>query len=198
MYRQALLVLLTFSTGFALACAESAVPTAPSSSTSSTSTDLSGSGPPLAVTSGAAATQVAAQVQPVETGPDLCRRDETFPSLFVELSESQLWPPNRQMVDVTATVTVSDNCDPTPTVTLVSIESSEPESGLGGWDRPGDIQNADFGTDDRTFSLRAERSKAVGGREYRVVYQAADAAGNAINFGPVLVYVPVKANQANF
>jgi endo-1,4-beta-xylanase len=41
-----------------------------------------------------------------------------------------------------------------------------------------DIQEAAFGTDDREFLLRAERSGLGNGRVYTITYQAKDASGN--------------------
>ena len=94
----------------------------------------------------------------------------------MSLSPAILWPPNHKFVDVTATLTFQDNCDRSPTVTLVSITSNEPED-----KKDPDIQGAAFGTDDRTFSLRAERDTGRGatGRVYTVTYRVADNAGNA-------------------
>src|SRR5262249_28971018 len=75
--------------------------------------------------------------------------DVAAPTLTVSVSPSVLWPPNHKFQDVTATITVTDNCDPHPTVTLVSITSSEPATGvLGNGDQGPDIQGADIGTDD--------------------------------------------------
>ena len=105
--------------------------------------------------------------------------DHTPPRLTVTLSPTVLWPPNHQLQDVAATLVVTDDHDPHPTVRLVSITSSEPDNGLGDGDTPNDIQSADFGTDDRQFQLRAERSGTGSGRIYTVTYEARDAAGNA-------------------
>ena len=105
--------------------------------------------------------------------------DRTPPQLTVTLSPTALWPPNHRMVEVVATVTVTDDHDPHPAVTLLSITSSEPDNGLGDGDTANDIQGADLGTDDRSFLLRAERSGTGPGRVYTVTYQARDAAGNA-------------------
>jgi len=97
------------------------------------------------------------------------------------LIANSLWPPNHKMVTITANVQASDTCDPNPTVTLVSITSNEPDNGLGDGDTANDIQGAGFGTDDRTFALRAERSGTGARRIYTVTYQARNSVGNTSN-----------------
>jgi hypothetical protein len=104
--------------------------------------------------------------------------DTVPPTLNLSLDWSVLWPPNHQMREINATISVVDDTDPNPTVELASIVSSEPDDGLGDGDTPNDIQDAVFGTDDRQFSLRAERSGTGDGRIYAVTYVARDAAGN--------------------
>jgi hypothetical protein len=106
--------------------------------------------------------------------------DVTPPSLTVSLTPDTLWPANHQLAAATANIRVSDDTDPNPTVTLISVTSSEPDNGLGDGDTPNDIQGTAFGTDDREFLLRAERSGKGGGRVYTVTYRATDAAGNTI------------------
>jgi endo-1,4-beta-xylanase len=64
-------------------------------------------------------------------------------------------------------------------VELVSITSNEADNGLGDGDTSDDIQGASYGTDDRQFLLRAERSGTGSGRIYTVTYSATDASGNA-------------------
>jgi hypothetical protein len=54
---------------------------------------------------------------------------------------------------------------------ITSITSNEPDSGQG------DIQ-ANIGTSDTSFSLRAERSGNGTGRIYTITYTATDKAGN--------------------
>ena len=104
--------------------------------------------------------------------------DTTPPTLVVSVSPSVINANNHKMVAITATVTsLDDACDPNPTVTLLSITSNESDNGAG--DTANDIQGADVGTDDRSFSLRAERSGSNGGRVYTVTYEATDAAGNS-------------------
>ena len=88
------------------------------------------------------------------------------------------------METVVATVTVSDNCDPNPSVRLISITSNEPESGfLGNGDKSPDIAGAALGTDDRTFELRSERGTGNGstGRVYTVTYRVTDVSGNSVD-----------------
>jgi hypothetical protein len=41
-----------------------------------------------------------------------------------------------------------------------------------------DVADALFGTDDREFSLRAERTGGGSGRTYKITYSATDASGN--------------------
>jgi hypothetical protein len=102
--------------------------------------------------------------------------DTTSPTLTVSLSPSYLRPPNHKLVQVTATVTVSDVCDANPTVQLVSITSTEPIDAddlqaVGGGPVP-------FGTDVRSFLLGAELDHNGSDRVYTVTYKATDASGN--------------------
>lgn len=105
--------------------------------------------------------------------------DTTSPTVTLTLSPGVLWPPNHQLVKVKATIEVEDECGSTSTVELVSIVSNEPDNGHGDGNTTGDIQGAGFGTDDRSFLLRAERSGHGRGRVYRVTYLVTDASGNA-------------------
>ncbi len=105
-------------------------------------------------------------------------QDTTPPQLSFTLSQTTLWPPDHKLALIRASITVSDICDATPTVRLVSITSNEPDNGLGDGDTQGDIQGAVFGADDREFYLRSERSGTGAGRVYTVTYEARDASGN--------------------
>jgi hypothetical protein len=104
-------------------------------------------------------------------------QDTTPPTLSVTLSPNYLWPPNHKLVQITASVGTTDGCDANPKVQLVSITSSEPNDS-------NDIQAAGggqvaFGTDVRSFLLRAERNNFSKPRVYTVTYRATDASGNA-------------------
>ncbi len=99
--------------------------------------------------------------------------DTTPPTLSVSLSPAVIWPPNHKMVEITATIQVSDGTDPQPTVRLVSITCSE------SIDDSANVTGAALGTDDRQFFVRAERTgQRKEGRVYTVTYSATDAAGN--------------------
>ncbi len=105
-------------------------------------------------------------------------QDTTPPTLSFTLSPDVIRSHNHRLVEVSASIQVSDVCDPNPTVALISITSNEPDDGLGDGNTANDIQGANLGTDDRTFFLRAERSGTGSGRIYTITYQAMDALGN--------------------
>ena len=90
------------------------------------------------------------------------------PALTVASSPGALWPPNHKMV----TVNVDVDTSPDATIELVSITSNEP--GVAD-----DVAGAMFGTDDRTFQLRAERLGGGDGRIYTITYRATNAAGGS-------------------
>lgn len=105
--------------------------------------------------------------------------DTTPPELTVTVDPDVLWPPNHQLVDVTATVAVADVCDPSPTFSLDAVSSSEPDNATGDGNTTGDIEGADIGTTDLAFRLRSERRGSGDGRTYTLRYSGSDASGNA-------------------
>ncbi len=104
--------------------------------------------------------------------------DVTPPTISVSVDPAELWPPNHHMVDITATVVV-DDCSATD-ISLDSITSSEPDDAEGDGDGAtvGDIREADLGTADFDFQLRAERAGNGPGRVYSLTYSATDPGGN--------------------
>lgn len=104
--------------------------------------------------------------------------DTLPPTIDVSLDPDSLWPPNHRMETITATVTASDACDANPTWRLDFVTSSEPDNGKGDGNTIDDIQNAEIGTADTQFDLRAERSGRGGGRTYTAGYTAEDSSGN--------------------
>jgi len=115
--------------------------------------------------------------------------DTTPPELTVSVAPSVLWPPNHKFVPIAVTVEVSDACDTSPDIRLVSITSNEQPNGNGSGNTNPDISGAALGTDDRQFELRAERSGNGTGRIYSITYEAEDASGN-VTTRTVTVNVP--------
>jgi len=98
--------------------------------------------------------------------------DTTLPTLTLSLSPATLSPPSGNLVPIIPAITVNDDYDPSPEIKLESITANEPLA-------DGDIQDAQFGTDDRSFSLAAKRADTnPAGRTYTVTYSATDASGN--------------------
>ncbi|NIK78717.1 endo-alpha-N-acetylgalactosaminidase [Paenibacillus castaneae] len=97
--------------------------------------------------------------------------DKTGPNLKIELDPTTLWPANHKMLKVNATLDSSDALSGIKSILLTSITSNEPESDEG------DIQ-ANLGSEDTSFSLRATRAGKGTGRVYTITYTITDHAGN--------------------
>ena len=115
--------------------------------------------------------------------------DTIAPSFTLSVNPARLWPPNHKLVTITATIVATDTCDPAPSIRLVSIVSDEPDNGTGDGNTSPDIVGAEFGTDDREFQLRAERSGNGDGRTYTITYAAEDASHN-VTTHQAIVSVP--------
>lgn len=103
--------------------------------------------------------------------------DTTPPTVSCSVTPTTLWPPNQQLVQVTASVTVSDRESGPAGFKLLSVTSSEPggASDIQGW--PIGVQvNAASGQ--QAGQLRAERLGSGQGRVYTLTYQGQDMAGN--------------------
>ena len=110
--------------------------------------------------------------------------DTTPPEFSLTVSPDALWPPNHKMVLITPSWEISDNCDESPEVTLVSITSNEDDDAKGNGHTANDIQ-----VNDNEIWLRAERSRKGTGRVYTITYQAVDDSGN-VTLGSATVTVP--------
>ncbi len=99
--------------------------------------------------------------------------DVTPPVLSIVLTPSVMASAQREkLVPISALITVRDDYDPAPEIKLVSITANEVLEAE-------DVRGAAIGTDDRSFSLRAEHGeKSRTGRIYTVTYSATDASGN--------------------
>jgi hypothetical protein len=100
--------------------------------------------------------------------------DTEPPELSLVVEPNILWPPNHKMVKITTSWEVSDNCDESPEVSLVSVTSSEDDDSRGDGHTSKDIRIGDDGS----IYLRAERSGKGAGRVYTITYQAVDDSGN--------------------
>ncbi len=122
--------------------------------------------------------------------------DTTPPEIEVTLNRYVIWPPNHKLVEIEASVIVTDVCDPDASFVLTSITSDEPDDGLGDGDAENDIQEAEFGTADTKFKLRAERAGIGDGRTYTIVYTAYDSCDTTPeNTATATVYVFVPNSQ---
>lgn len=96
-----------------------------------------------------------------------------------------------ELVSIHAIVNVIESVSGLDSVVLTSITSNESSNQSGAGHTSIDVQNADYGTNDTTFDLRAERSGKGAGRVYTITYTAVDKAGN-IAVGTATVTVPKK------
>jgi hypothetical protein len=99
-------------------------------------------------------------------------QDTAPPEFALSVNPTTLWPPNKKMVKITPSWTVSDKCDAMPTVSLVSISINE-----GG----NNSQTEDDVTigDDGSIYLRAKRNRSGKERIYTITYRAVDDCENA-------------------
>jgi uncharacterized repeat protein (TIGR01451 family) len=101
----------------------------------------------------------------------------------VSVDKPVLRPPNHNMVDVTVSYNVSDECG--AVATSLSVASNEPVNGLGDGDMAPDWEVVS----PNLVRLRAERSGLGNGRVYTITITAVDAGGNA-STATVIVRVP--------
>jgi probable HAF family extracellular repeat protein len=112
--------------------------------------------------------------------------DTTAPMIqALSVSPGLLSPPNHQLVPVTVSALVTDNCDPAPVTKIVSITCNEATAS-------GDIQI----TGNLTAMLAASKSASGGTRIYTLNIQAKDASGNT-STGAVTVSVPKNNSNGN-
>jgi FlgD Ig-like domain/HYR domain len=115
--------------------------------------------------------------------------DTTPPTIDVVMDRNVLWPPDHQLVEVCATVTVTDRCDAHAAFTLESITSSEVGNSKSSGGASDDIKYAEVGTPDLCYKLRSERRGDGDGRTYVIAYRATDGSGNSAD-DTVRVRVP--------
>jgi len=102
--------------------------------------------------------------------------DTTPPNLTVA-EPVCLWPPNHAWARFSLSdiaIAVSDVCDTSPRVRIVSVVANEPADATGSGNTATDVA---FGP--TTACVRSERSGSGAGRTYTMVVEAKDASGNA-------------------
>lgn len=113
--------------------------------------------------------------------------DKEPPVMTCSAAPDELWPPNKRMISITASVTAIDEVSGPSDYILVAIQDSA-----------GDANNAvqDFviGTSDTQGMMLADRTGYGGNRYYTLTYQSEDAVGNV---GTCDVIVQVPHDQSN-
>jgi hypothetical protein len=105
---------------------------------------------------------------------------DTTPPVINSLvaSPNVLSPPNHQLVPITVSASVSDNCDAAPVTKIVSITCDQTFS-------PGDIQISG----NLTAKLAASKGASGTDRVYTITVQSTDVSGNSSS-GLITVKVP--------
>ena len=117
-------------------------------------------------------------------------QDTTAPEVTsISANPGVLWPPNHEMVNITVSATVVDAVDPSPTWTIVSVSSNQPQNGLG----DGDLPNDWVITGPNTVQLRSETAQGTV-RIYTITIQTLDANGNV---GTATVQVKVQNTKGS-
>ena len=101
-------------------------------------------------------------------------QDTVPPDFNLSVTPTILWPPDRKMIEITPAWTVSDICDESPEVLLVSITMNEGVDVINDWYANDNVQVS--GND--SIYLRAQRSGAGDDRLYTITYKAMDDSGN--------------------
>lgn len=116
---------------------------------------------------------------PTPTPPPTPTPDQTPPTVRCGVNPTTISSKDHSLVTVTASVTVQDAQSGPNGFSLVSVMSSEADSGLARDDVANDIQGWVIGTPDVSGQLRAETYNARSPRVYTVTYLGKDMAGNS-------------------
>jgi Tol biopolymer transport system component len=123
-----------------------------------------------------------------EGGPDwqpLPPPDTTPPTVTCVGMPGILWPPNHQLRQIAAAVTVTDTDSGPAGFVLTAVSSSQPDAGPGYGVTRDDVQGWTLGTADTSGLLRAERYR--GARTYTLTYEGRDVAGNTATCSAAVV-----------
>jgi hypothetical protein len=110
----------------------------------------------------------------------------------LKVNPDLLWPPNHKMIPVKVTASATDNCTADPICQIISVNSNEPDNGLGDGDKSPDWQIIG----NLALKLRAERSGTGSGRTYTITIGCSDTSGNSSQ-REVTVTVPHDKGKKN-
>ncbi len=102
--------------------------------------------------------------------------DKTPPAVACSVTPAVLWPPNHSMVELSASVTVTDSLSGPAGFVLASVTSNEADAN---GELPEGAEGFVVGTSDTDGLLRAERRAGGTGRVYTLSYTGLDLAGNS-------------------
>jgi hypothetical protein len=112
--------------------------------------------------------------------------DTIPPTVTISASPSVLWPVNHRMVEIDVHAVATDNLDPNPVVSFVSVTSNQGDGVRGACQSSPDVSVDAAGN----IFLRAERDATSNeDRVYTITYQARDFSGN-VGTGSTTVVVP--------
>jgi len=112
--------------------------------------------------------------------------DTIPPTVTISASPSVLWPVNHRMVEIDVHAVATDNLDPNPVVSFVSVTSNQGDGVRGAGQSSPDVSVDAAGN----IFLRAERDATSNeDRVYTITYQARDFSGN-VGTGSTTVVVP--------
>ena len=97
--------------------------------------------------------------------------------MLISVDKPVIGPPNHRLVPIQVMINTADKASGISKVELTGITSNELDNASGDGNTESDIQDARWGTDDRSFTLRAERSGIGEGRIYTITYTVTDQAG---------------------
>jgi len=100
--------------------------------------------------------------------------DDTAPVVTCNVSVSQLWLPDHNMLNVGLTASATDNCDSNLTLVVKVYGDEDDEAPTGDGNFSPDAKNIGVGT----LRLRKERNGLGNGRVYLIVVTATDSSGN--------------------
>lgn len=139
--------------------------------------DLTPSGEGLVTANVAAGAAQDAAANPSTAAAELSRsHDSTPPAMSCSADPGGLHSNNHKLVPISAAVAVDDGGPDPAGFMLVSVHSSQPDSGMAAGDEPDDIQGWAIGTADTAGLMRTERYGSD--RVYTLTYRGSDAAGN--------------------